>query len=73
MNNILLDAENWKYVTRDDHPLIKVKCQKCGSWGDLIDHTVSDDGIINPSVICGEDNCDWHVMAALKDFKRREA
>ena len=67
MNNILLDKENWKYVIRDEIPLIKIKCQECKGWGDLIDHAIDNDGIINPSVIC---DCGWHVMIALKDFKR---
>lgn len=70
MNNILLDKDHWKWVVRDGHPLIRVQCPKCNEWGDLIDHTISDDGIINPSVVCGMLECDFHMMVGLKDFKR---
>lgn len=70
MNNILLDTDHWRIADRDGHPLIRVLCPKCKQWGNLIDHTISDDGIINPSVICGQEGCDFHMMVALKDFKR---
>lgn len=71
MNCVLLDTDHWKYVMRDGLPLIKIKCLQCNEWGDLIDHTIDDQGFINPSVICGASGCDWHVMAALKDFVRK--
>ena len=70
MNCILLDKEHWKYVQRDEHPLIKMKCPKCEVWGDLLDHSINNKGFIEPSVICPE--CDFHAMIALKDFNRKE-
>ena len=71
MNNILLDEDHWKYIKRDGLDLVKLKCPKCLEWGDLEDHAIDEEGIINPSVICGNDPCDWHVMVALKNFKRK--
>mgnify|MGYP001585355684 CR=1 FL=1 len=68
MKCILLDKEHWKYVQRDGYKLLKIQCPKCDEWGDLIDHSINDEGFIEPSVICPE--CEFHSMIALKDFMR---
>lgn len=31
-------------------------------------HTISDDGIIDPSVVCPHAGCTWHVWVQLKDW-----
>lgn len=44
--------------------IVLVKC-KCGWIGNLVDHDVDDEGGVSPSVICANEECDFHEYVIL--------
>lgn len=43
------------------------KCPN-GHIGMLDDHTIKDDGEVNPSVVCPKDGCDFHEWITLEGW-----
>ena len=71
LNKVLVAPVNWKRVARLEHGIwnsvVKMRCPKCEKWQDVIDHAISSEGFITPSVICAED-CGFHAMCALEQY-----
>lgn len=44
-----------------------ITCGQCGAIGQ-IDHEVDDQGNVNPSLVCPDDACNWHVWGALEGW-----
>lgn len=62
----------WAWVQRDGKPMLQMKCPN-GHIADLIDHAVDDSGLVNPSIVCPETGCDYHVVnVILEAFYRVE-
>jgi hypothetical protein len=66
---MLVPRAAWKTVKRDGEPLLKVCCPACGIWGDLADHSISEDGTVSPSLICGNSPCKFHEHVRLEGWK----
>lgn len=43
-------------------------CQKEGTLGSLT-HTISQDGEISPSIICGHGDCEWEGFVKLQGWR----
>lgn len=54
---------------RDGKEVVYMNCPKCGNAAALDDHTISQDGIVNPSVVCPFDGCDFHDYVKIVDYK----
>jgi len=67
----LIRKAYWRIVKRDGREIVKVICPKCLTEAAL-DHTVSPDGSIRPSVDCPGEACDFHMMCKLEDWDRTE-
>ena len=62
----------WTTRERRDEPGKKrviIGCPGCGRRGDLDDHTVDENGIVSPSVVCPHKGCTFHDYVALKDWR----
>lgn len=42
-------------------------CPRCGLLG-VLDHEVADDGVVSPSVVCANPDCDFHDQIQLEDW-----
>lgn len=40
-----------------------------GHYGVLLDHEISNDGTVSPSVECSEEGCNFHEYIKLEDWK----
>jgi hypothetical protein len=67
---LLIRRDKWAlvrdYVTGKKSA--SVECPKCGNMY-YLDHTISDDGNVTPSLVCPFDNCDFHEFVVLEDWK----
>lgn len=39
-----------------------------GHLGSVLTHTIDDNGVVNPSVVCGVTGCDFHEFVKLNDW-----
>ena len=46
---------------------VSITCPKCKTRAYLDDHTVHDDGNVEPSIVCGA--CGWHEYAVLVGWR----
>jgi hypothetical protein len=46
---------------------VSLACHECGLQA-LLNHTVSDNGDVNPSLVCPYEPCTMHVFGTLKDW-----
>jgi hypothetical protein len=70
-------APGWWHGTLDGRPVVNLRCGgKCRRHaGHMSDHTIAEDGTVNPSILCPSPDCGWHVYGRLVgwDGGRREA
>ncbi len=57
----------WQPVIAGQKP-VWIKCPN-GHLGTLHDHEIAADGMVEPSVECPNDNCDFHSYVRLKDWE----
>lgn len=55
----------WLEIAPGGKPIPTIRCHK-GHVAWLTNHTVSDNGVVKPSVVCPY--CDWHVQARLLNW-----
>lgn len=53
--------ENWR-------GRVFIGCPKCGEYGRLITHKIDKDGNVSPSVVCFNDQCDFHEYIHLEGY-----
>ena len=46
-----------------------IGCPICGRRGNLDDHTIDENGIVFPSVVCPHLSCSFHDYVALRDWR----
>lgn len=54
---------------KDKQGKLFIRCE-CGKCMGLDNHTVSDDGTVNPSLHHDEPDCGWHVWGKLLDWSK---
>jgi hypothetical protein len=60
----------WRRLIDGKNISASIFCSK-GHYGVVTDHTINDDGIVNPSVVCPEEGCTFHDMIKLKDWNEK--
>ena len=58
----------WHHVIRDGKPIVTIYCPACGFEGDL-DHEISAQGHVMPSVVCPRDGCEFHNVIRLDNYE----
>ncbi len=56
----------WDSSQRGDNSIVLMKC-RCGRIASLVDHHIDTDGRVTPSVVCMNDDCDFHEFVILVD------
>lgn len=46
-----------------------VTCPNCGNAMSLKEHTIAENGIVSPSLICPTENCSFHEFVHLEDWE----
>ena len=59
----------YRGAVRDDRKTANVSCPECGRAGSLSNHSIAEDGVVTPSLVCGYDDCDFHRWIKLEDWK----
>jgi len=54
---------------QEKYPLVVILCPKCQKVSCLRNHTIHRDGTVSPSLVCPRDECNFHEMIKLKDWK----
>lgn len=63
-NNAEFAPLTWRKVMRDGQPRATMVCAN-GHYGALVDHTISQDGTVTPSVVCPVTGCGFHEYVRL--------
>ena len=58
----------WERVTLDGVRSAAAYCVN-GHFAVLSAHEIAPDGTVTPSVVCPEDECDWHEMVRLDGWE----
>lgn len=60
----------WQPITHNGEKSALVYCPSCGGFrASLVGtHEISDDGIVTPSLVCGNDACNFHEQIKLQDW-----
>jgi len=48
--------------------LVFVQCPECG-FKAALDHDIAEDGTVTPSLVCPNQNCDFHEFVKLRDWR----
>lgn len=64
---VVILEEDWRHVTLDGKPSIRVNCPRCGISGHL-NHDVDVVGNIVPSLQCPSEECSFHDGAVLENY-----
>jgi len=64
-------VSEWVIWNRGDILIPVIRCGGCNEVATLNTHTISDDGTVNPSVVCPytKEGCNWHVWLKLEGWK----
>lgn len=57
----------WALCYRDNKRSAQVSCPS-GHVSSLGDHSIGDGGLVEPSVVCAVEGCDFHEMVVLVDW-----
>lgn len=71
----LLVIGEWRPVRLADESYrasARVWCPECGAEAGLHDHTIADDGTVEPSVICPHPGCSFHEMVKLDGWQEHK-
>jgi hypothetical protein len=66
-----MPAGSWKELYSCGRKHAIIRCQKCGGFATLSDHTIYPDGRVDPSVLCPWPECQpdpWHVFVILEGW-----
>lgn len=67
---IVLGPQNWGWNLDGD---VWVRCPDCNRKA-YLEHEISDEGLISPSLQCAQDGCDFHESGIrLSGYARRKA
>jgi hypothetical protein len=61
----------WRAIIRDGHRAASFACPLCDFRGGLgydSNHTITDDGTVNPSVVCDGPDCTFHEYIRLEEW-----
>lgn len=50
---------------------IYVRCPDCGRVMHILSHSISLEGALNPSLVCPNDSCGWHVWVVFQDWTNK--
>ena len=59
----------WKHLTTPTGPSASMRCTN-GHDGILTDHTIAEDGKVDPSVVCDAKGCGFHEQVRLIGWPR---
>jgi len=59
-----MEPLRWQLVPAIPIPTAVIVCAN-NHVGTLHDHKINTDGHVSPSVVCPEDDCDWHHIIQL--------
>lgn len=68
MNNRKV-LKDWRGLRLAEKRSATLRCPKCGRWTSLSNHTISDNGEVNPSLVCPYENCNFHEYVTLEGWK----
>lgn len=57
------------FVNRVDVRTACVTCPKCEKVMSLKNHAIAENGAVSPSLVCPENDCDFHEFVVLEDWK----
>lgn len=64
----------WRAILSDGKLTAKVTCPLCRFQATLAgSHEIAADGAVTPSLVCGNDKCDFHESVVLRDWSPLEA
>ncbi len=73
-DSTLTKRPSYSYASGEKGPTALVKCSN-GHIASLTDHTIRPDGVVesqlgevSPSLVCPNDECDWHENVRLLDW-----
>ncbi len=71
----LISRSRWRKVLLDGQPAIRMQCPTCHVVGrlhlsarDSLGHQVNARGEVMPSVVCGNNDCDFHDYVTLEGW-----
>ena len=69
-NDLSLNPGTWRGIERSEgkERSAIVRCSN-GHIGRLWDHEIASDGVVTPSLVCPEDECDFHEWVKLVGWK----
>lgn len=63
------EVPGWWPGDRDGQRVIHLRCGGCKRHAGTMDnHVVETDGEVNPSILCPEASCGWHVWGRLEGW-----
>jgi hypothetical protein len=69
MNRYVLTDKLWKIIQSESYKA-HIICPKCGLKANLSNHTINEAGEVNPSLVCPNDNCDFHEWVILENWNK---
>ena len=66
------DRGQWFPAAIDGQRTARLTCPECGE-SYLLDHHISAEGVVTPSVDCPTKDCSWHVHVQLEGWERDAA
>lgn len=60
----------WRLLTWGGVTSAVIKCPLCGFDGRLTSHTIKQNGDVNPSVVCPNEDCSFHEYITLEGWKK---
>lgn len=64
-----LPKGHWRRMLSDGAPDLLFACPECGTRATLDEHGVSEDGAVDPSVVCPRAGCTFHRMIRLEEWE----
>jgi hypothetical protein len=62
----------WRLLRAGENLSATLVCPQ-GHRGSLLEHDISDDGVVTPSCVCPFDGCTWHEIVRLDGWRERSA
>lgn len=64
-----LSKQTWSGARVEDRRTATIMCPE-GHIGSISNHTIDDQGVVNPSVVCPWEGCDFHDFIQLEGWER---
>lgn len=65
---VIIKKENWAIPEGGIKPIIECPKCGCGILGDTAPHGITKDGTVYASVVCQNENCDFHSNVILENW-----